>query len=327
MNLRALRYFISVAQLGSISGASQMLNVAQPALSRQIKQLEDELGVTLVERRPRGVEVTPEGALLLERAKSIVQILQDTSDELRNLVSAPAGRLVIGVPPATGLMLVGSLVRQFRARYPHVLLRIIEGVGSSLVEWVLDERVDLAIVHNPPRQSDLEIESLISERMVCVLPPEMAETNWERPSASEISLREISALPLILPSLPHTNRLLLDSMTARTGEYLRPILEVDGVAITKGLVADGIGATILTYAAVHEDVVAGRLSALPIGRPPLISTLTVAYLRGQSRPKHFVGMTEIIRTSLSEIVRSGTWQGAMQKSSILQPPPLLSNGR
>lgn len=316
MNLRALRYFVSVAQIGSITKASQVLNVAQPALSRQIRQLEQELDVSLLKRHARGIELTDGGTMLLERAQSIINMLQRTTEDLKSKPAVAAGRLSLGVPPATGLLLTPDLVRRFRTDVPQISLHIKEGVGSSLVEWVLDKRLDLAVVHNPPQHPDLRIEPLVTERMVLVLPMPEVKPNWQLPKGGEVTLREIACLPLILPSLPHTNRLLLDSVTARGGEYLHPVIEVDSVAITKLMVAQGLGATILTYAAVHGEVENATLQTVAIERPPLISRLSVACSNTHPNPAKLNLTTEIIRSTIAELIRHGVFRGALGSSRI-----------
>ena len=317
MDLRALRYFLSVAQLGGITRAAQALNVAQPALSRQIRKLEEELGVTLLLRRPRGVELTPAGAKLLERAEAVFQSLRDTAEELRSGPLAGTGRISLGVPPAMGVMLVPELMRRFRATLPQAALHVREGVGHWLVEWVLEQRVDLAVVHNPPRLPELEVEPLIVERMVLVLPPTGTETDWPVPPDGEISLVQALQLPLILPTPPHTNRLLLDNALARGTQPVRPAMEVDSVSITKAMVGAGLGATILAHAAVHGDVLAGRLRAAPIGPPPVISSLALIRLRRHAAEFLPEQTKELIRETLSRLARQGVLHGALATSHVL----------
>ncbi len=318
MDLRALRYFVSVAQLGGITRAAQALNVAQPALSRQIRKLEEELGVALLLRRPRGVELTPAGARLLERAETVFQSLRETADELRTGMPAETGRISLGVPPAMGVILVPELARAFRAALPHAALHVREGVGNWLVDWVLEQRVDLALVHNPPRLPELRVEPLLAERMVLVLPPEGVETAWPVPGGKGIGLAQAAQLPLILPTHPHTNRLLVDGMLARGAQPLRPAMEVDSVGITKAMVAAGLGATILTHAAVYPDVVAGRLRALPIERPPLISSLALVRLKQQPGTALLERTEALVRETLSHFAREGWLHGALATSRVLK---------
>jgi len=311
MDLRALRYFLSVAQLGGVTRAAASLNVAQPALSRQIHKLEQELGVTLLIRRARGVELTQAGALLLGRAETVFQHLRETEAALRAALPGPAGEVTLGMPPATGTLLAPPLMRRFREDFPGARLRLREGVGSSLVEWVMDERLDLAVVHNPPRLPELLFEPLSTERVVLLLPPDLKRLDdWGLPHQGSVTLRDLRRVPLILPSYPHTNRLLLDNATARSGEVLQSAMEVDSVSMTKALIAEGMGATVLTYAAVHQEVTAGRLRYLAIGRPPLISTLALARRRGGAPTPLLDHLGKLIREVLASVVAEGTYHAA-----------------
>lgn len=317
MDLRALRYFVSVAQLGGFTRAAQALNIAQPALSRHIRQLEQDLGVTLLIRRPRGVELTEAGARLLDRAESAFQSLRETAASFRAEPLAEAGRISLGVPPAMGVILMPEFSRRFRTVLPSAALHIREGVGHWLMDWVLEEKVDLALVHNPPRLPNLTVDPLVSERMVLVLPPANIETDWTQPQ-QEVGLAQIMALPLILPTHPHTNRLLLESSLARSSQSVRPIMEVDSVSITKALVATGLGATILTHAAVYPDIMAGRLRALPIGHPPLISQLSLIHLK-EHHAASLLGKTKkLLREMVSSFVREGALHGVLGISKVLQ---------
>lgn len=312
MDLRALRYFVAIAQLGGITRAAASLNIAQPALSRQIRKLEQEMGVALLLRRARGVELTQAGALLLARAEGVFQQLRETEAALRATAPGPAGEVTLGLPPATGMLLTPPLMRRFQAEFPGARLRLREGVGSSLVEWVMDERLDLAVVHNPPRLPELLFEPLSTERVVLVLPPAGLSPDplaaWRLAGLPSVSLRDLRRVPLILPSYPHTNRLLLDNATARGGETLQPAMEVDSVSMTKALIGAGMGASVLTYAAVHQDVTAGRLRCLPISRPALLSTLALARRRAGAAPPLLEALGRLIREVLAEIVAQGTYQ-------------------
>src|SRR3569623_2994352 len=149
MELKELRNFMRVAHSGSVSRAAQDLRLAQPALSRQIRKLEHELGVPLFSRHGRGMRLSAAGARLLERAEAIAQLVQQPSQEIREDRSPARGRLVLGVPPAAGRLLVSYFVERFRQTWPDTPLHMREGVGSSLQEWLHDKRVDLAQLHYP----------------------------------------------------------------------------------------------------------------------------------------------------------------------------------
>ena len=321
MDLRALRYFVSVGQLGSVTRAAQALNIAQPALSRQIHKLEHELNVTLLLRKPRGMELTPEGTRLLRRAEAIFRSVQDVTEELRAGTLTENGRVSLGVPPATGALVVPALARAFRAELPQATLHIREGVGNWLTDWVLEEQVEVALIHNPPRLPELRVVPLITEHMVLVLPHKSVRTDWPVPRVQRLSLSQAAQLPLILPTHPHTNRLLLDGVLARQGQSLRPFMEVDSVGITKALVEAGLGATILTHAAAYPDVLAGRLRTISIERPPLISTLALVSLKQHHRTALQDRVEKLLRETLSLLARQGRLHGVLATSKVLVDAP------
>jgi LysR family nitrogen assimilation transcriptional regulator len=306
LDVRELRYFTQVARAGSFSKAAAELYVAQPALSRQIRKLEEELGVELLVRYGRGVRLTTAGAMLLERAEMIAHFLKQTAEDVRQGGGAVTGHLSLGVPPAAGLLLGRQVVEAFRARWPHVSLHIREGLSSSLQEWVLDGRVDIAVLHNPPPLESLDIERVLSEPMVVVGPPRPPAGAGKAP----FRLDSLSELPLILPGLPHSNRRLMEQAAVQRGLRLRVVLEVDSVELTKSLVAQGLGYTILTFAAVQNEVARGELSVHPIERPAIRSTVAIASLR-ESRASPLVGaMKAILRDNMQSLVISGEWQGS-----------------
>jgi LysR family nitrogen assimilation transcriptional regulator len=149
MDIRELRYFVQVARAGSFSGAATRLNVAQPALSRQLKKLEDELGVQLLIRHGRGVEVTQAGAVLLSEAESLIDHVGQTMDRVRGGKPTFAGQVALGVAPTSGQLIVPDIFESFRAHWPDATLVIREGISSSLEAWLLERRVDIAVLHNP----------------------------------------------------------------------------------------------------------------------------------------------------------------------------------
>jgi LysR family nitrogen assimilation transcriptional regulator len=159
MELRELRNFTQVARAGSVSRAAAELRLAQPALSRQIKKLEHELGVPLFARHGRGVRLSAAGSKLLERAEAISQLVHETREEIREDRSPARGRFTLGVPPAAGRLLVSPFAERFQQAWPQIMLHMREGVASSLQEWLIDKRLDLALIHNPPHLEDLNIST------------------------------------------------------------------------------------------------------------------------------------------------------------------------
>ena len=171
MELKELRNFMQVARAGSVSRAAEELRLAQPALSRQIKKLEHELGVSLFTRHGRGVRLSAAGSLLLERAEAIAHLVHQTREEIKDDRSPQRGRITLGVPPAAGRILIPHFAERFQKAWPQTTLHMREGVASSLQEWLVEKRLDIAMLHNPPHLETLDISPLLTERMWVIGPP------------------------------------------------------------------------------------------------------------------------------------------------------------
>jgi len=152
MDLKLLRNFLQIAELESFTKAAAVLHIAQPALSRQVGQLERELGTRLFIRNERGVRLTEAGALFRQRASGLIDDFQRLRHEVSLLADEPAGELTFGVPPSMHDTITLPLIRAYRERFPRVLLRVVEGLSVTLNEGVHTGKLDLAIVSaNEPR--------------------------------------------------------------------------------------------------------------------------------------------------------------------------------
>jgi LysR family nitrogen assimilation transcriptional regulator len=306
MELKELRNFMRVARAGSVSRAAEELRLAQPALSRQIGKLERELGVSLFARHGRGVRLSAAGSLLLDRAEAIVQLVHQTSEEIREDRSPISGRVTLGVPPAAGRLLIPPFVEQFRKAWPKIGLHMREGVTSSLQEWLLEKRIDVGILHNPPHLEVLNIRPILTERMMVVGPPQHGK--GRKPGAA-FRIRDLAELPLILPSMAHNNRRLVEQAALEHGVRLRIRTEVDSVSFAKAMVEKGLGYTILTYAAVQDEVARKQLTAFPIARPALLTQVTMVTLRDPQLPKATQHACETLEDVCRALVRSRQWTG------------------
>jgi LysR family nitrogen assimilation transcriptional regulator len=291
--------------VGSFSRAAAELYVAQPALSRQIAKLEEELGMPLFVRYGRGVRLTSAGAQLLERAEMILNFVAQTGDHVRATGDRLTGHIALGLPPAVGVRVSAPIVEAFKERWPAVSLHIREGLSSSLQEWLLDRRVDLAIVYNQPLLDAFDVVPLCSEAMVVVGPP--GDTLIERRGGKPLRIRDLAELPLIVPGFPHANRRVLEQAAVQHGVHLRIVLEVDSVTLTKALVRRGLGYSLLTYTAIQQEVMSGDLQALPIERPAIRSTISLATLREQRTSQLVQMMSGVVREKLRDLVVGGAW--------------------
>lgn len=255
MNDKQLDYFVQIAELGSFRKASEALRIAQPALTRQIQKLEQELGVKLFARGSRGIVPTPPGALLLERARFIRRQMEQAAADVRAEGTVPSGVVSFGAPASVAEFLFPALARAYLALYPQVRLAFKEGVGM-LRSWLVDGDLDIAILPNvrdiPTR--NVALEHLVREPVYLVGPP------GRFASGAACSWRDLMDLPLLLAAPPSTVRGWLAAALDGSGEAPRILIETESLQVQKALVAAGVGYAVLPHSAVVRDLAAGTLS-------------------------------------------------------------------
>ncbi|MFP8777349.1 LysR substrate-binding domain-containing protein [Hydrogenophaga sp. RWCD_12] len=252
MDLKQLEYFVRVAELGSFTKAALALDVAQPALSRQVRLLEVELRQNLLIRNGRGATPTEAGKLLLEHGRGILHQVERAREELGRVRGALAGRVAIGLPPSLSRVMAVPLTRAFRAQLPEASLSISEGLSATMQEWLHTGRLDIAVLYNATPAPDIEITPLMEEELVLVQPrpPGLAED----PPPSPIPLAEVATLPLVIPSRPNAIRMHVEAEMAAIGCRPAVGLEIDGVSAILDLVADGAGSALLSRHAVASSI-------------------------------------------------------------------------
>ena len=316
MNFKQLEYFVQVAELGSFSKAALVLDIAQPALSRQVRALEIHLRETLLLRNGRGVVLTEAGQRLYEHGVNILQALAQAESDMGATRDAPVGRITIGLPPSVGRQLTLPLIDGFQRRLPLGRLAIVEGLSSHIGEWISTGRVDLGLLYNPEAQPALEISPLMEEALCLVSPlprtaaPALATSAGPAPAGcGVVPLRALPGLPLIVPERGHAIRKLLETQAVLAGLKLQVAWEVSSISAIIDLVCAGYGHAVLHASAVAASSRADQLLAQPVVEPRLISTLCLA-VSAHKRPSPL--MRQATRL-LTELVR-GLPQGAAAPS-------------
>lgn len=272
MDLRQLETFVRVAELGSFTRASIVLSLAQPALSKQIRRLEVELGQSLFSRHGRGIVLTEEGALLLEHARGIIEQVGRARHALNAIKESPLGKVVIATPAVTGKAMTTGIITTFRQRFPKASLEIIEGKSRFITEWLLTGRIDIAILYDPPASPLLEITPLMSHELSLF----SLAGKTRAPKGKPVQFRDLGKFPLILPGHPHSIRTLVETEAAKTGVQLNVVLEVDGASFILELVQLGHGYTILPDFSLKRSSFAKTLQLNEIVAPRLKRSLKVA---------------------------------------------------
>ena len=247
MDLKQLEYFVRVAELGSFTRASISLDIAQPALSRQIRLLEVELRQNLLTRNGRGAVPTEAGKLLLEHGRGILHQVSLTIEELGAARGALAGKVSIGLPPSLSKLITVPLARAFREHLPQAQLTLTEGFSLLMHEGLRVGNLDMAVLYNPEQSSDLEMATLHEDELSLISPAEKNSSKSSKTTAKPhtVSLSDVAELPLILPSRPNAFRILIESELMGLGKRPNVILEVDGLNAILNLVKEGMGHAVL----------------------------------------------------------------------------------
>jgi LysR family transcriptional regulator, nitrogen assimilation regulatory protein len=295
MELKSLHYFVRIAEIGSITGAAAHLKIAQPALSRQVQRLEDEVGAALFTRASRGVKLTEAGQKLFDNAQRILRDVERAGDEIRAHKAHPSGKIILGVTPTLCPVVVPQLFARIRTDYPLVELKVVHAGTIRLEEFILGGLVDLALMAEISKSRLIASARLADEEMVLVTRP------GARPPGA-VSPAELNRTPLILGD---GLRAALDVLLAGKGIRLEVDTELNDHETIRLMVQRGVGASVLPYSSVQRECARGLAEAHRITADGVFRTLAlgVAAGRGPSPARQAVAATA--GTVLGEIEAAG----------------------
>jgi len=302
MDLKRLEYFLSVAEHGSFSRAASVIGVAQPALGRQVQRLEEDCGARLFYRHGRGVSLTHEGEVFAQRIRPLLRELAGATAGLRAGEQPLKGVVAVGLTPTMTSLVGLPLLRRVRELAPGVKVNFLTGYSGYVHEWLLDRRLDVAILHDARRSRHISVDFLASARLFLVSHPGAAREAGllRRPG---VTMARLADLPLALPSGTHGLRRTLELASVRARAPLCPEYELDTLEMMKDVALAGVAHTVLAMPAVAAEVSAGALVATPLS-PRLETRLMVA--TSLSRPLTQAGrlVLEQIRPVLAEAAQS-----------------------
>ena len=312
MDLKQLEYFVRVAELGSFTRAAHALNIAQPALSRQVRLLEVELRQNLLVRNGRGALPTEAGKLLLAHARGILHQVERAREELGRVRGALAGRVAIGLPPSIAKVLTVPLTRAFRAHMPDAALAISEGLSMAMRESLTTGLLDIALLYNATPAPGIEIIPLMEEELFLVQRREDTGAPGRSAPQPTLPLHELPRFPLVIPTRPNAIRMLVEAELANQGLRPQISLEIDGVAAILDLVADGAGCAVLPMNAVTTSGRPDAFVVRPVGEPRLHSKLLMAI--SSQRP------ATLTQKAMADLIRQ-TLRTLYPEAMVAQPAP------
>jgi LysR family nitrogen assimilation transcriptional regulator len=270
MNHRDLEYFVRVAEAGSFSQAAILLGKPQPALSKHVRDLENDLHTPLLYRNGRGVVLTEAGKCLSIRAKVILQQIAEARTEALGFARGGLDAATLGMPPSVARIFAAPLAGRLYAAYPEIRLRLLDAFNGHLLEWLTAGRLDAAILYACEATHRLNAETLLSEELHLI-----SAIDGRQPAA-DLHAEELASTPLVVPSRQHGLRAQLDAWAGRNAIKLMVRAECDAFSSLLELVLAGHGATFLPRAAVRQEIEQGRLVATRILGPRLHRRLVLA---------------------------------------------------
>lgn len=283
LDIRQIHYFIAVAEEGSISAAAASLGLAQPTLSENLARLERRLGVPLVQRAGRGIQLTEAGKLFAERSRALVAEAVATIAEARQTARVARGNVSIGLPPSLSMLLSVPIAETIQNEQQGIHLKLTEALSGDIIDWVATERVDFGCVYELPHDKDIIVRPLLVEKLFLV---SASDDQPEGVMVDEyghatILGANLNLLPLVLPSGSHGARKFVERFARGAGIDLNIVTEIDSLSQIVRMVSRASGHTILPHAAVIEEVADGTLSLVEI----VPSMSRTAYLvRKRSKP-------------------------------------------
>ena len=317
MDLKQLKALVTVVETGSVTRAGELLHLVQPAVTRQIRSLERELGVALFERTRHGMRPTAAGLSLAERARRALTELDRARAELAPVPGTVAGLVTVGLLESTAELLAEPLVTAVRREHPGIELRLLTAYSGHLQQWLDDGDLDMSLLYNLASTPSLNVSPLLRERL-WVVAPASDGLSADKP----VALRQVAAHPVILPAAGHGLRVLVDQALAQAKVDFDVAVQTNSLSLQKQLVRHGHGWTILPGAGAAADVAAGTLSAAPLAEPEVWRSIVIGVARTGLATAAAQAVTSHLTRQARVTVRQGGWPSAELTGVPLPEVPL-----
>ena len=305
INLRQLRYFVRIAEVGNITRAAEQLNVAQPALGLQIRQLEQELKTELLVRHSRGVELTEAGRLLLDRARRILQDVEELKREIIGNVSPEQEMMILGLTPSIMLQMDPDMLLNAKRTMPTVSLSLVEALSRALTTSLEQGELSYALAYGVD-----EARPGVSRRPLLVEELIFARSATGEPLPPTLTLADALSHDLVQAGERDMVQRLLRDAAARYSLDLRIVYEAESIPAMRSLVVRGAAASMMPYGTASEEIRAGKLVMQRVSDIPLTRTLyllrpsNAASFRSQDLIDHFIdGIVRRLLDSLGPLAR------------------------
>lgn len=299
VSIADLENFVLAAEHGSLSRAATIAGIAQPALGRKIQKLESECGCRLFYRHGRGVALTVEGERYLARVKPLIRQLNAASLDLHESSNDISGQVIVGMTPTVLELLGLPLLDRVRTAFPKVRVNVISGYSGYIHEWLIDGRLDVAVLHDAKRSSHISFDPLAEADLFLISAPNSLSKAERR--LSSVPIQKLSAYRMALPTRHHGLRRTLEFAASEAGVKLNVEYEVDTLPLMKKLVVGERAHTVLAMPAVLQEIRADQLIARKIF-PTLSTSLGLATASSRPMTKAIQAVLALIRSEMKTVV-------------------------
>jgi DNA-binding transcriptional LysR family regulator len=288
MDLDQLHTFLEIVRLKSFSKAAQSCFRTQPAVSAQVRQLEQDLGAPLFERLGTKIALTPAGRIFADYAEQILELRRRAQNAISELERTPRGELVIAANEATCIYVLPRVFLAYKKLFPNVEILVDRSYGARVVEAVVDNQADFGITQLPVKEKRLEVAKIHSDEIRLIVPP-----SHPLAGKKEILIADLIGEPLLLPKAG-TTRSRLTAWLEPVADELNVSMELDSTEMIKRFVMTGLGASFLAATHCREEVAAGKLAAISLGPEPMVRQVALIYRRDQALSKAALGFINIV---------------------------------
>ena len=302
MDFKQLRAFLTVVDTGNVTRAAALLNIVQPAVSRQIRLLEEDLGTILFDRGRQGMQLTETGKTLLEYARRVLNEIDRARAEIRPAHGTVGGIVTVGLLPSTCDLLSSALITSVSTCYPGIRVRISMGYAGHLQKWLEAGEIDVALLYDPKKSPTIQVKPLLEEGLWVVGLPNSG-LRRDKP----VTMAELATKPLVLPSAPHGLRSLVENAAKLMGLELTILAETNAMNVQKSLVLGGHGFTILPSIAIVDDISRGILVGAPLTEPKLVRKIVLAMPTNRNTTPSVRCVVASLIQEMGDAVRRGDW--------------------
>lgn len=305
MDLRQLKYFIQIAENNSFSRAAEVLRVAQPSLSQQIRNLEQELGAELLVRHARGVMLTMKGQQLYDHAIRIIQEVERAKEVVKSHSPTPSGRVSIGLPASAGRGLSMPLIRALRQTLPNIVPHVVEAMTSYLDEYMQQGRLDVCLLYNHKPFEHVAWTEMIAEELMAIVAPE-----HRLAARHTLSMDELLAHPVVIPGRPNVLRSVIERNAALRDLTVQSI-DCDSLSTIGRLVCEDGATAIMPHFAFSKEIERGDMKALRIVDPAPSWRLSVAISQRSMNVRGSEAVAKTLAGVISSMVGAGEWRARL----------------